>query len=291
MPTPNDAASDALLKALEELFDKLQKKGLLPAKAADNKKDIIQSLAKSLAGKVEPKDLKDDPLVRMRTTAAMIGKGFGNDKFASIFTNALEKNPKGKPNELDKLFLTLMSMLKLEKNEPDKNLKMNPLEIAKKTLKPYFEKHFKNKKDPKASKEDQIKQIQFEDSEIRKYERMLAQAFGGVAPGKPGSVPDIAMLAAAEQASMPFTQFRPDATSTADVVKKNTYNPGEEDSGGLEAALKDEGQAQGILEAQDVVSHVMEDKNFNGIDDAKENPALSPTPFATKPSPFGSNPP
>lgn len=283
----NDAAADALMKALEEIFDNLQKKGLLPAKAENHKKDIIQSLAQSLTGKVEPKDLKENPLVRMRTMSAIIGKGFGNEKFAGIFTDALEKNPKGKPNELDKVFLTLMSMLKLEKNEPDKKLKLDPLAIAKKTLKPFFEKHFK--KDPKASKENQIKQIQFEDAQIRQYERMLAQVFGGVAPSKPGSVPDLAMLAAAELASMPFTQFTPDATSTADIVEKNTYNKGKDDPLGLETALKDEGQALGILDAADVVSHVMEDKNFNGIDDKLETPAASaaPSPFSMTPKPRG----
>lgn len=289
MSNNNDAAADALMKVLEEIFDKLQKKGLLPAKAENNKKDILQSLAKQLAGKVKPEDLKSDPVVRMRAMAAIVGKGFGNEKFASIFTNNLEKNPKGKLNELDKGLLLLASMLKLEKNEPDKDLKLDARSIAKKILQPFFKET--RKKDGKQSKEEEINRIKFEDAELRKFEDVLQQMFGGVSPSQPGSIPDYAVLAAAVQVNLPWTKYFPsDPTSTAFLVEENSYNSNKLDPTGKENALKDEDLAQGGLDVAGIVKSTMDMVGDNNSPENAPQSSIPKSPFSTSLKPPGSLP-
>ncbi len=289
MPNTNDAAADALMKVLEEIFDKLQKKGLLPANAQNKKHEILQSLAKQLVGKVDPKDLKENPVVRLRAMAAIVGKGFGNEKFAGIFTDALAKNPKDQLNELDKGLLILSSMLKLEKEEPNKNLKLDARSISKKLLQPFFKQT--RKKDGKQSKEDEVNRIKFEDAVLRKFEDVLEQMFGGLVPDKPGAIPDYAVLAAAVLVNLPWTKYFPsDPTSTAFLVEENSYNSNKLDPTGKENALKGEELAQGGLDVDGIVKSTLDMVGEGNAPENAPKPSAMSTPFSTTPRPRGSLP-
>ena len=140
-----------LLKGLEKIFEKLIQCKLLPESMRANKKEIIESLAQTLSkSNFKAEDLTN-PLTQMRVMGAMFCKHLGLKGMEEMFNKSLEKNPTGKPTELDKLLLLVLYMLKLQDKDP--KAKLEPESIATKLLND-FKKLVLKPGTPK-SKEDQ----------------------------------------------------------------------------------------------------------------------------------------
>lgn len=199
-----------LKEELNKIFESLQKKGLVTPSMAEQKDNIVGSLAQTLKD-IEPNDLKD-PIVQMRMMGAMVCKGIGLHQFAKLFTDSLTKDPTAEPTGKEKMLLSVLKALKMI--DPENKLTNKPGSLAEKMIKELKELVMK-KRDNTPNKEADNKLSDFDD-ELSQSLRILQ---GGKDPRHIDAIASVVLTVAAgeqfnttkfEAASGPSSSFLED---------------------------------------------------------------------------------